>query len=288
MLNTNIPHQNPLIDDQNEGLGIVISGIIVALGALLFVGISSAHGQTIAPAQDSGHSMSMASDMVFTTSLSGTEEIPMSTSTASGRAHLVHSSSRTGSVMHYQLIVHDGENITGAHLHCGPRGVNGPVVVNLLKEESKTSVHGELASGMIEQNDILAAGATCTPNIRTVAHLAQAMREGKVYVNVHTTQYPGGEIRGQVLTQMQNGSNRNLGATSTIPNTNGTHTGMKGEFSVMSGGAHLTTEGLEIHEITGASPGTSRYVVSISNDLLKRLGDMLSHHWKMIEPLLKR
>lgn len=285
MTNTNIPNNTHFLDDQKEGFGIVIAGILVALGALLFVGISTAHGQAVARRETNP---SMVNGTVFTTLLSGVEEVPANTSTMSGRAHFVESYSRTGSEMHYQLIVHDGKDITGAHLHCGPRGVNGPVIINLLKEESKTFVHGELASGVIEQNDILAAGATCTPNIRTVAHLTQAMREGKVYVNVHTTQYPGGEIRGQVLTQMQNGSNRNLGTTSTMPHTNGTDTGMKGEFSLMSGGAHLTTEGLEIHEITGAAPGTSRYVVSISNDLLKRLGDMLSHHWKMIEPLLKR
>ena len=33
---------------------------------------------------------------------------------------------------------------------------------------------------------------------RRLREVVQALRRGAVYANVHTTQYPGGEIRGQI------------------------------------------------------------------------------------------
>jgi hypothetical protein len=46
-------------------------------------------------------------------------------------------------------------------------------------------------------------GADCVPNIgrpvNNLAALAFAMRDGLIYANVHTTNFPGGEIRGQML-----------------------------------------------------------------------------------------
>lgn len=279
MTHTNINEKISFDTQEREGFGIIIAGILVALGALLFVGISTAHGQAAAPSRDNG----TASDTVFTTLLLSTEEVPPTTSTMSGRGHFVQSQSRTGSAMHYQLIVQNGENIIGAHLHCGPRGVNGPVVVDLLRGEKHTSVHGELASGVITLQDILPAGATCAPNIRTIAHLAQAMREGKVYVNVHTTQYPNGEIRGQVHMQMPHGWNYNTLATSTPP-----HIGTPEGYNVIPGGTHVTAPGLEIHEISANQAGTSRFIISISHDLLRRIGDLLPNIWQMIQPLLNR
>ena len=40
-----------------------------------------------------------------------------------------------------------------------------------------------------------ASDSACGP---TLADLAEAMLDGMVYVNVHTTDFPAGEIRGQV------------------------------------------------------------------------------------------
>jgi hypothetical protein len=41
-------------------------------------------------------------------------------------------------------------------------------------------------------------GAGCTPAITNIAELVNGMREGSVYVNVHTVANPSGEIRGQL------------------------------------------------------------------------------------------
>jgi hypothetical protein len=35
----------------------------------------------------------------------------------------------------------------------------------------------------------------------TLVELAQSMKDGKTYANVHTVAHPGGEIRGQIVSK---------------------------------------------------------------------------------------
>jgi len=68
--------------------------------------------------------------------------------------------------------------ITGAHFHTGAFGMSGPVVMNLLPLLTGNVIEGEI--------------------VPTVAFLT-ALSQGQVYINVHTTTNPGGEIRGQLF-----------------------------------------------------------------------------------------
>ena len=40
--------------------------------------------------------------------------------------------------------------------------------------------------------------AACPGGVATLEDVLEKMRTGGAYVNVHTTQFPGGEIRGQI------------------------------------------------------------------------------------------
>lgn len=273
MTNTHIQKNMQVLDTKRDGIKALIAGLIIALAALFFVGISAANGQT-------NDLQFTPNDSTFTTLLSSEEEVPPTASQASGRAHFVVAEPHEGALMRYQLIVHDGQNITAAHLHCGPRGVNGPVVVNLYTEDMRPAVHGELASGVIRGQDILAAGANCSPNIRTIAHLAQAMREGKIHVNVHSTQYPGGDIRGQILMHMPYGWN----TTGTPPIMTGTST----QYTAIPNGVHVTARSIDIREVNSVTSGTSRFVITVSHDLLRQLRDILPNVWQMIQSVLNR
>lgn len=278
-------HMHILDNKREEGISAMVAGIIIALAALFFVGVSSASAQMYGngmpqlPVGQSG----MPLDTTFTALLSPGEEVPPTTSSARGRAHFNLSQSQNGTVMHYQLIMHDGENITAAHLHCGERGVSGPAIVNLFTGPAMASVHGELSNGTIRMQDILSAGATCSPNIRTIAHLAQAMREGKIYANVHSTRYPDGEIRGQVSMHMPNGW-RDIPVTYPTSTMNG----MKPTSTPVSGGIHISGNGIEIHEMTSTRPGTSNFMITISHDLLRQIANMLPNMWQMIQAHLNK
>ncbi|MBV8032539.1 MAG: CHRD domain-containing protein [Betaproteobacteria bacterium] len=106
-------------------------------------------------------------------SLTGGEEVPpVSTSgSGSGSFTIADDGSVTGSV------TTTGIQGTMAHIHQAAKGQNGPVIVPLTK-------NGDTYTAP--------AGAKLTD-----AQL-QAFKSGNLYVNVHTAQNKGGELRGQL------------------------------------------------------------------------------------------
>ncbi|MDQ3008036.1 MAG: CHRD domain-containing protein [bacterium] len=147
-----------------------------------------------------GHSMQPTAQSMLkhesNVMLSGSQEVPAVSTEATGKAHIgVQQDER---MINYKIELTNAMDVTAAHLHCAPAGQNGPVVVGLFNNPAGVDVNGELASGMIPASDLLAGASACSPNITTMSHLVQAMREGKIYVNVHTMTHPNGELRGQV------------------------------------------------------------------------------------------
>jgi Cu/Zn superoxide dismutase len=93
----------------------------------------------------------------------------------------------SGSELCYTLEV---RNLTqapfAAHIHIGPRNVAGPVVVPLTTPPAATSS----VSACVTATE----GGAMTP-----AELAAITADPRAhYVNVHTQQWPGGEVRGQL------------------------------------------------------------------------------------------
>ena len=131
----------------------------------------------------------------FVATQSGDEEVPPVDTR--GRGTAVFSLSEDGSRLDYKLITANVANITQSHIHIGPVGANGPVVVFLfgLVPEGVTST-GLLAQGTIVEADLIPREAIGFGG--TMPELVAAMRSGGAYVNVHTLAFPGGEVRGQV------------------------------------------------------------------------------------------
>jgi hypothetical protein len=82
-------------------------------------------------------------------------------------------------------------NITASHIHQGNANAAfaGNIIVTLA-----TPVNGQTVTGTITQASTLGLGLT-------FASLVELMRTGDVYVNVHTANNTGGEIRGQIEAQ---------------------------------------------------------------------------------------
>lgn len=96
----------------------------------------------------------------------------------------------------YALYVYNAtaanNRITGAHLHFGSANRNGPVVVNLFDGPARNA-NGLLIKGRFDNRDIVADGST-----NSVASIYQAIRDGLLYANVHSEQFPDGIVRGQI------------------------------------------------------------------------------------------
>jgi hypothetical protein len=125
----------------------------------------------------------------FTAQLTGDEEVPPSGSDATGSAAFT----LDGDSMQYTLNVTNIYNVTAAHIHVAPVGVNGPVVVPLFSGNATGLVDGVLAEGTITADDLAGPLAGMTMD-----DLVAEIDSGNTYVNVHTSAFPGGEIRGQI------------------------------------------------------------------------------------------
>ena len=92
----------------------------------------------------------------------------------------------------YWLVVADLDNAEQAHVHKGPPDLNGNVVAYLFGPvRDPVSKTGLLASGRLTDEDVIWP-------LTDVAELGDQLRAENVYVNVHTTAHPAGEIRGQI------------------------------------------------------------------------------------------
>jgi hypothetical protein len=143
------------------------------------------------------------------TLLQGAEEVPPRVTPASGQISL-----RLLDDDHvaYTLDVADITNITMAHIHMAPKGVNGGIVVWLYPSVKGTA---PLPGGSGPVGRILVSGTFSSADFRgalagkTMADFLAAVEAGQTYGNVHTDDgiappntgagdFPGGEIRGQL------------------------------------------------------------------------------------------
>ena len=105
--------------------------------------------------------------------LTGAQEVPPVSTSASGTGRITVNDN--GSVS--GSIATTGVRGTAAHIHQGAKSANGPVIVPLTKNGDVYSVP---------------AGAKLNPA------QTKAFMEGNLYVNVHSAENKGGEIRAQL------------------------------------------------------------------------------------------
>ena len=145
--------------------------------------------------------------------LTGYEEVPSVSTTANGQftARI-----RNGSEIEWQLAYSDLQGaVQQSHIHIGNVGVNGGISVflctNLGNGPAGTQpcpappavISGTIRAADVSPNIPATAGArTQGLNTGEFDELLAAMRAGATYVNIHTTLWPGGEIRSQI----QNGT----------------------------------------------------------------------------------
>lgn len=112
----------------------------------------------------------------FNFTLDGLQEVPPNASPATGTATVV--LDMTALMVSWDVTF---QGLLGpfiaAHFHHAPPGVNGPVIINM----PLTGPGHLMGSSPI------------------TAFYASEMLAGNMYVNIHSTMFPGGEIRGQVV-----------------------------------------------------------------------------------------
>jgi CHRD domain len=86
-----------------------------------------------------------------------------------------------------------------AHIHFGKPGESGGVAAFLCGGGGKPAClpPGEVNVGVVTAADVVAIAGQNLP-AGDIAPLVRAIKSGFAYVNVHTSMFPGGEVRGQI------------------------------------------------------------------------------------------
>ncbi len=114
---------------------------------------------------------------IFKAMLKGSSEVPSNTSTATGTAILTFNEDTKKFTV---VTTYMGLTPTAGHIHMAAEGVNGAVIYPF---------GTNLASPITFESGVL------------TDEQIKALKEKMLYVNLHTTAFPGGEIRGQLMKQ---------------------------------------------------------------------------------------
>jgi hypothetical protein len=186
--------------------------------------------------------------------LTGSQEVPATTSTATGFGSLA-VNALTGAV--HGTVVTEGITGIAAHIHEGATGVAGSILIPL------TDAGGGVWT--------VPPGATLTSAQVT------SWQNGNLYVNVHTAANPGGEIRGQLNLSAPVTQSATLSGANEVPTNPSTATGT-GAVGVnpitleLSGG--VSTSG-----ITGTASHIHEGAAGTAGPIIVPLGDAGGGTW---------
>jgi hypothetical protein len=141
------------------------------------------------------------------------EEVPSLSSAASGRFKATIDD--VNQTITYELS-YDGleGNVLQAHIHLGQHSVNGGVSVFLcgnaptvppaaVAQPPACPASPATVTGVITPANIIGPAAqgiaATTVDANEFQELVDAIRDGVTYANVHSSKFPGGEVRGQIF-----------------------------------------------------------------------------------------
>jgi hypothetical protein len=128
--------------------------------------------------------------------LIGDNEVPPNDSLAQGQATF--KVNDAGTAIDFRLNVANIVNVTQAHIHRGPPGVIGGIVVWLYPSAPPQQLIPGRFQGTLGEGTITAADLRGSLLNQPLSALLAEIRAGNAYVNVHTTQLPVGEVRGTI------------------------------------------------------------------------------------------
>jgi len=157
--------------------------LLVALTASLFTLLMASIDQQ----------MVEAAPFKYVSNLTGANEFPPVVTDASGEFKM-QTFGNSFEKIHFRIVASDlSSSVIGAHIHCAPAGVNGPISVFLFDGLNDRSTFR--TRGTITTEDL--TGACGFANLEDMQ--ASIINDNSVYVNIHTLDNPGGEVRGQIL-----------------------------------------------------------------------------------------
>jgi len=170
----------------------------------VFTTVSLAALASLSAGPASAHDRNIKGDLI------GYQEVPAVSTEASGQFEA--RISQDGSTISYELTYQGLEgDVRQAHIHFGQVGVNGSIVVFLCQTTAnpdptglaRTCLQEGTVSGTLTVANMNPGPTPANASAQGIAvgefgELIQAIRAKVAYANVHSTKFPGGEIRAQL------------------------------------------------------------------------------------------
>lgn len=130
-------------------------------------------------------------EIAYAAELRGTNEVPANASTAFGSAFV--SLDLVNNNIFWEVNSSGIVSPSLSHIHRGAAGVNGPVIINF------ATAPDQIVGGRTKGSTTIAAQQTGNLQASDLTALASASTANGYYVNLHSSAFPGGEIRGQLV-----------------------------------------------------------------------------------------
>ncbi|MBX7184485.1 MAG: CHRD domain-containing protein [Vicinamibacteria bacterium] len=134
----------------------------------------------------------------YVAELRSSNEVPANNSAAVGRVVLL--VSRDASYAEYSVEQSGlSGGIRGGHFHRAAAGANGPIVLSFFFDSTTGAAINTPTPGTTDLE--LQGSIGRTINKTQLDAILADLRAGNLYANIHTPQFTGGEIRGQLIKQ---------------------------------------------------------------------------------------
>jgi hypothetical protein len=129
----------------------------------------------------------------FSLQLNGDQVLPEAFSNMTGEARITFDSGMRFAKV-FMRISDNFFGVTGISLHLGPAGKNGEVIVQVEELIPELRTRAFTVAEVINASEV-----NKVDTVVNIASLYQAVRDGRVYVQVDSLNFPDGEIRGQIF-----------------------------------------------------------------------------------------
>ncbi len=200
------------------------------------------------------HAAHLQPHLQFSARLNGAQEVPAVMTDAIGVASFTLNATRDTLCIRGNFTGLSGP-ITGAHIHDGMPGVNGPVLIPLTDWIMGNQLEGQLI------------GSDITPEL-LAAHV-----RGELYLNIHTDMNPDGEIRGQIVPETDWAFHADINGMQEVPMVNTDATGLA-TFMLAKHSGKLTYR-VVVNGLSGPITGAHLHMAAMgeNGDVVLDLGD---------------
>lgn len=129
--------------------------------------------------------------IMYAAELRGPKEVPPNSSTAFGSALVT--LDPANSAINWEVNSSGIASATLSHIHRGSSSVSGPVIINF------ATTAAQIPNGRTFGNNAIANQQSANFTAADLTALSSASTANGFYVNLHSSAFPGGEIRGQLV-----------------------------------------------------------------------------------------